>query len=107
MGLSKTHDLNIGKDDFNYAIKSEILSACIGYGSRKEQCKFITGFCDKKRNGYAILLRLAAMIFDDIKITINGDRVHSNYSKEVDKFIESLSQTELDIIVSELREVHY
>ncbi|MET5489568.1 hypothetical protein WH816_04090 [Klebsiella variicola] len=107
MAFAKTHDLNIGKYDFSFDIKNEILSACIGYGSREGQRKLITGFCDKKGNGYAILLRLVAMIFDDIKLTIKGDRIYSNYSKEVEKLIESFSQTELDVIIRELREVYY
>ncbi|AIR87674.1 hypothetical protein [Pantoea rwandensis] len=106
MASSKTHDLDIYFNDHKFSLTSDILSACIGYGSKIKKYEFITGFCEKKSNGYAILLRLISMTFDVREISIDDDRIYARYSNEVDAFIASLSKTQLNEIVGELADIY-
>lgn len=106
MPSSKTHDLDIYSNDHKLQLKSELLSACIGYGSHEEKYGFITGFSDKKRNGYAILLRLLSMAFDVHGKLIDDDRIYSRYSNEVDAFIASLSKSQLKEVILELINIY-
>ncbi|MDF7787489.1 hypothetical protein P4910_18680 [Pantoea stewartii] len=48
MNSFKTFELDRSLTNSKTRIKNEILAACIGYGSKAQQYKFITGFCDKK-----------------------------------------------------------
>lgn len=106
MFSSKTHGLNVFLNDSALRLKSEILAACIGYGSHDEKYKFITGFSDAKRNGYAILLKIISLAFDGDEIPINDDRIYIRYGEEVEAFIASLSRTQLNEIVGELVNIY-
>lgn len=106
MVSSKTHRLSSLFSHSKFQLTSELLSACIGYGSRVEPYGFITGLSDKKRNGYAILLRLMSMAFDVNDVPIDDDRIYTRYSKEVDAFIASLSKPQLNEITGELKYIY-
>ncbi|KHE02657.1 hypothetical protein NL54_03250 [Pantoea stewartii] len=108
MNSYKTFELNKSLINSRIRIKNEILSACIGYGSKVQQYKFITGFCDKKRNGYAILIEFISILFEKSKLPIQNDRVYSWYRNDSDVkgLIESLSKSQLSEIITELNEVY-
>ncbi|KKW50700.1 hypothetical protein XB02_10555 [Pantoea ananatis] len=108
MNSFKTFELDRSLTNSKIRIKNEILAACIGYGSKVQQYKFITGFCDKKRNGYAILLEFISILFEQSKLPIQNDRVYSWYRNDSDVkgLIESLSKSQLSEIITELNEVY-
>ena len=106
MVSSKTHRLNSLFSDSKFQLTSELLSACIGYGSHIEPYGFITGFSGKKRNGYAFLLRLMSRAFDVNDVPIDDDRIYTRYSNEVDAFIASLSKSQLNEIAGELKYIY-
>lgn len=108
MNSFKTFELDKSLINSKVRIKNEILAACIGYGSKVEQYKFITGFCDKKRNGYAILLEFISILFEDSKLPIQNDRMYSWYRNNCDvkNLIESLSDSHLSEIIDELCEIY-
>lgn len=103
-----TFELDRSLINSKICIKNEILSACIGYGSKTHQYKFITGFCDKKRNGYAILVEFISILFNDLKLPIQNDRIYSWYRNDSDVkgLIESLSKSQLSEIITELNEIY-
>lgn len=104
----KTFELDRSLINSRIRIKNEILSACIGYGSKVQQYKFITGFCDQKRNGYTILVEFISILFDCLKLPIQNDRIYSLYRNDsnVKGLIESLSKSQLSEIITELNEVY-
>lgn len=106
MVSSKTHRLNSLFSDSKFQLTSELLSACIGYGNHIEPYGFVTGFSGKKRDGYAILLRLMSRAFDVNDVPIDDDRIYTRYSKEVDAFIASLSKPQLNEIAGELKHIY-
>ncbi|WP_200286713.1 hypothetical protein [Pantoea ananatis] len=108
MNSFKTFELDRNLINSKIRIKNEILAACIGYGSKVQQYKFITGFCEQKRNGYAILLEFISILFKDSKLPIKNDRIYSWYGNDSDvkSLIESLSKSQLSEIITELNEVY-
>lgn len=108
MNSFKTFELDRSLTNSKIRIKNEILAACIGYRSKVQQYKFITGFCDQKRNGYAILLEFISILFKDSKLPIKNDRIYSWYRNDSDVkgLIESLSKSQLSEIITELNEVY-
>ena len=106
MVSTKTHRLDSLFSDSKLQLTSELLSACIGNGSHVEPYRFITGFSDKKRNGYAILLRLMSMALNVNDEPVDDDRIFTRYRKEVNAFIASLNKTQLNEIVGELMKIH-
>ncbi|PQK87685.1 MULTISPECIES: hypothetical protein [Pantoea] len=108
MSSFKTFKLDRSLINSKIRIKNEILAACIGYGSKVDQYKFITGFCEKKRNGYAILLGFISILFENSKLPIQNDRIYSWYrnDRNVRGLIDSLSELQSIEIISELNEVY-
>ncbi|UYK96270.1 hypothetical protein [Pantoea stewartii] len=108
MDSFKTIELDRSLTNSKIRIKNEILAACIGYGSKAQQYKFITGFCNQKRNGYAILIEFISILFEQSKLPIQNDRVYSWYRNDSDVkgLIESLSKSQLSEIITELNEVY-
>lgn len=108
MKSSKTFELDRSLVNPKIRIGNEILAACIGYGSKTDQYKFITGFCCEKGNGYAILLKFISALFDGLKLPIENDRIYSRFRNDgnVEELLASLSQLQQKEIIDELCEIY-